>query len=338
MARRKVFVFPLNLITDGVGAQLQRMLSVQALSRFLGAHFVFVPITNVDLQLNDTSLRIKNKQSYLHEINLEIGAFFANTQVAKVDTHGNCINVYSIRHIFKGLIFRPFSSSTINLFLNDGYHLTNSFPSTWELVNTDFLNSKRLEISEVLTIHLHLRLSNMTDNSTRTTSAKFYIQTLANIMKSCRELSIPFSIKVFSDYEIDPERNEFLTGLATDESRKHMIDISLLDTEGKISPHVIEKVESLRYELLLLNEEIIFQTNQTPIKDIFLLSECHVLIGSKSSFSFVSGLLKHRVINIFPKSWIVYPQSWLEVDGDSGIFSRRDKFKVKRALRRYQRL
>jgi hypothetical protein len=150
-------------------------------------------------------------------------------------------------------------------------------------------------------------------------------------------MNLSYAIEVFSDFDIDGRREEFLSDFATEETQEHVKDISLLDSNGKISAHVTSQVSLITRELIALDKKLSFHNNTSPFRDMLAMSECDILIGSKSSFSFVAASLQRRLLNIFPRSWNRPPKSWIVLNGLSPRISPRENLRIKRALRKYQK-
>jgi hypothetical protein len=319
MEKKLVLTYDNSAMTDGVGAQLQRIYGIYAISRLLGATYLHSPLSRVDYQglaalernvadpgfhhaFNEL-FRIESDilpSNELYEVRLrEISIDAVNQLVATYDKHETGGRPALVRLMFP-------------------YGIADRFPDCYEVCKEVSPFSPTRQEGRVLRVAVHVRRGEqIVLNSERMLPNSYFIQVARNVADALRALNVDFQIELYTEvpdkaFVVQPEDHGILNRISAP-FELHP-DMSRID-EFSVLPNLVHRI------------------NGTVIDCIRGLATADVLVMSRSSFSYLGGILNTEGIVLYHPFWHRAPSSWLTVDPD-GQFAQQE---FSRAVQRLSR-
>ena len=311
----KLFLTYNNQTTlDGVGAQLQRIISVFSISKLAHLGYLHSPLSDIDPQVYSSS----DFEERLPEIEIWNNLFRDNLEKFYPQV-GDCvfesanislIQLRLLRFLSRFLQFRIICK------LSNPRNITDKYPESLkiasELMNDSLWDNATQTGVETLTIVVHIRQGELalTQFKDRLLPLAHYEKILKCIVNVLRQKGIEFNIeiprengqgsslslhdpKVARSIELDPDN----------------VNLQICDDGSVKLIHEIANPEStpILYRAHWLDES-------TTYSDFVRMIRADVLVTSKSSFSFVAGLLNNKSIKIFTPFWHNAPSDWISVN------------------------
>ena len=280
MEKKLVLTYDNSAMTDGVGAQLQRIYGIYAISRLLGATYLHSPLSRVDYQglaalernvadpgfhhaFNEL-FRIESNilpSSELYEVRLrEISIDAVNQLVATYDKHETGGRPALVRLMFP-------------------YGIADRFPDCYEVCKEVSPFSPTRQEGRVLRVAVHVRRGEqIVLNSERMLPNSYFIQVARNVADALRALNVDFQIELYTEvpdkaFVVQPEDHGILNRISAP-FELHP-DMSRID-EFSVLPNLVHRI------------------NGTVIDCIRGLATADVLVMSRSSFSYLGGILTRK--------------------------------------------
>lgn len=308
----KLFLTYNNQATmDGVGAQLQRIISVFSVSRLARVGYLHSPLFDIDPQVFSSSgfeerlpqIRVWNE---LFRDDLEDFRESVGDRVFESDSI-SLFQIYFLRFISR------FSRSRIICRLSNPRIITDKYPESL-LVASEMMNdSLRDEFvdREVddLRIVVHIRQGELvlTQFKERLLPLAHYERVLRCVVGCLKGMSIKFKIVI-------PRENGQNVSLSTNDP-KVARSIALdpinpnlqIKEDGRVT--LIHEIPSPELTPILFDAQWLDESS--TFSDFLQMIRADVLITSKSSLSFVAGLLNNRSIKIYAPFWHTAPRDWI---------------------------
>jgi hypothetical protein len=304
-------------MTDGAGAQLQRIYGAYAVSRLLGASYLHTPLSHVSYQGLAAWERNRNDPEFHHEFNQ---LFWIESDVVPRDEF-RTVEVENLTvEILDDLATASERADTdggmclVKLMLP--YGIADRFPDCYDVCKEISPFAADPRQGRPLRVAIHVRQGDLfVLESHRMLPAAYYLNVAQRVAG------------VFGALEID-YRMELHTEVPT---REFVVTPEHDNIKGRISAPVV-----LRPEMSLLDEfnvlpHLTHFINDRPIDCIRKLATADVLVMSRSSFSYLSAILNRNGIVLYHPFWHNAPSSWIPV-GPSGDFDPLVLEKVAQAL------
>lgn len=308
----KLFLTYNNQATlDGVGAQLQRIISVFSVSKLARVGYLHSPLFDIDPQVFSSS----DFEERLPQIKIWNNLFRDDLEKFCPKVGDRVFESASISLIQLRLLrfLSKFSRFRIICKLSNPRNITDKYPESLkvvsELMNDSLWDESARTGVEILTIVVHIRqgvlaLSQFKD---RLLPLGHYERILESVVNCLHRENRQFKIVVpqESDRGVclsmdDPEVAKSIALNPNNPSLKFNNDGSVNLIHETPSPELTPILFGARW----LEES-------STYSDFLQMIRADVLITSKSSFSFVAGLLNNKSIKIYTPFWHSAPSDWI---------------------------
>jgi hypothetical protein len=302
-----VLTYDNTALTDGLGAQLQRIYGIWAISRLLGVPYLHSPIARVDYQGLNALEANSADPTFHHEVN----DLFHIESDSVIATDFHTMNLRNIHPgQFRLLEYLVDSGATrgkpglVRLMLPHG--IADQFPDCYEACKriSPFASSHRH--GRALRVAVHVRRGEQVVlKSDRLLPNAYYVSVANNVAGVLDALKL--------EYEI-----ELWTEVPTKEFTVYPNDHGIFDRlagPARITP------EMYRLDDFDVLPHLVHCINDRAVDCLRGLATADILIMSKSSFSYVAAVLNGNGIVMYHPFWHRAPSSWLTVQPD-GQFDR----------------
>lgn len=309
LGKPKLFLtYDSHFMMDGVGAQLQRIISIFGIAKLAKVGYLHTPISNIDKQIflrnssevGESEIRIWNQlfARNLEEFHQEVG-----DRIFKL---GNIslLQIYVIR------FFTLFVKHRVVLRIGNPRTITDKFPDSllWapELFDPSFLCNPGKEKTLDIVVHIRQGVLALTQYKERLLPLAHYENILEFLVKTLTAKGIDFKITVLA------EDHSPSISLASPEIRRSIE----LDSNNPSLKFNTDGTVNLEHEipdpvLTPILHRSLWLNGRTAYADFFSMVHADILIISKSSFSFVAGLLNKDSVKVFSPFWHEAPKGWL---------------------------
>ena len=298
-------------ISDGIGAQLQRILSVAALSNYINASYVHSGIVNLTIQPLDPYQDEISKNTYIDKIN----NYFNIQGVNSPSKVGKFIELKVLKPIYllRILVNIHLTRKPIYLKVSEVYPIIDYLPYIYERIKYLSLPNLINLLSKVnlYSIALHFRSGTIkyANYHKQLVSRYLPLSYFLNILDQCSEnKKIGSSICVTDSpklsFTFTPQGDEVINWSQMPGFNNGSVEIESTDLN----------------DLQIRNVSIV--RGGDPLESLAILIKADTLIMSRSSFSYVAGLLsKSHRIYYPPNFWHPKLNSWLEFNPKIGKIS-----------------
>lgn len=320
----KLFLTYNNQATmDGVGAQLQRIISVFSVSRLARVGYLHSPLSDIDPQVFSSSsfeerlpqIRVWNN---LFRDDLEEFRPSAGDRVLVSDS----ISLHQLRLL---RFLSRFSRSRIIYRLSNPRIITDKYPESLrgasELMNDSLRDESARTGVEDLRIVVHIRQGELvlTQFKERLLPLAHYERILKCVVDCLKRNGIKFAIMI-------PRENGQGTSLSVNDP-KVARSIALDPNNANLRINEDRSVTLIHETPSPESTPILFEAHwldeSSTYSDFLRMIRADVLITSKSSLSFVAGLMNNKSIKIFTPFWHTAPSDWISSnDLNEEVFSR----------------
>lgn len=308
---------------DGVGAQLQRIISVFSVSKLARIGYLHSPLFDIDPQVFSSS----NFEERVPQIKLWNDLFRDDLEeFCPIDgdmvfesASISLIQLRLLRFFSKFLQFRIICKLSNPRIITDKY--PDSLKVASELMNDSLRDESARTIVEALNIVVHIRQGELvlTQFKDRLLPLAHYERILKCIVSVLRRKSVKFQIEI-------PRENGQGSSLSVHDpkvARSISLDPSNPNLRINEDGSVILIHETASPESTPILFEAHWLDESTTYSDFLRMIRADVLITSKSSLSFVAGLLNSKSIKIFTPFWHKVPSNWISSnDLNEEVFSQ----------------
>lgn len=319
--------FAADLNMDGLGSQLQKQAAIYSLAKHLGLDYLHCPIVNLGYNPGDglDGDKIKIKK----ELDLINSTFGIPQEFENEYDHQLIIQNLTIRN-FNKILNVPRKKTKTIIYIKNPYPLFDTFRFNYDPIRKkwrdEFSKRNHAETSErVRFVDIHIRRAvsppstKREKNYIRHMPTNWYLNVLKQIIFLLKENGQnEFSLRIHTDGTgINSPLQPRNLGLDLD-TEKLWLQQGILDSDG----FLMEYNEDLKSSFEKIGPVEFFQGG-VPSKTLKMLIGGDLLIGGKSSFSFVAGLAKPKGKTIFSKFWHKCPNDWM-IPNSQGKISSRD--------------
>ena len=299
-----VFTYESGVIMDGAGAQLQRLLTVFALSHTLGVGYLHSPLVRIGYQGLAAQEINRSDDSIVQRWNDLFALPSRKTLNCTVFDGDGCIHSFNERPTMSYL--REFVEQRCLIPGRHVLHIWGSYnvlDSSFDLLNSPadavrhpsaffgihFPWLRKRELRHTLRVALHIRRGDLfADESSRMLPNSYYIDLCHVLKRVIRKLSVPYVFEIYTELTITGKQAPIVLKGISYHPRTFIDEFD-----------VVEPKE------LHINEDAVMTMKSLATSDILVLS--------RSSFSYVAGLLHDPgtgLVIAFP-FWHRAPSDWL---------------------------
>jgi hypothetical protein len=282
-------------LTDGAGAQLQRILSLYLVAKFYGVHYYHRGIHTLSYQ---GAQCLEANKSEPEQISIYNTLFELPSHTPPPDAQA-----FQILDIQEKLILQAKADTRNILFVvqfagtlvdSKPEILNQPIPIPWAIRRI----SKR-----PLHIAIHVRRGELfVVDSSRMLPNSYYVECMRALQKI---LTIPYEFHIYT---------EQLTKTIVVTPEHHGIC-------SRIPAAVTVRPEDNHLEDFAEFKDAIWHINTSPIDTLQALCKADVLLASRSSFSYVAGILNPQGIILFHTFWHSLAPTWIPCHGPADIFN-----------------
>jgi hypothetical protein len=300
---------------DGAGAQLQRIASIYSLAMALRFDFSPQKIGSVEVQHGDPFLSELDVKNFVTSFNklaapLATKILVDSPKVVKMDSRPS--------RFFAGIFLQALLSSLMNrptvVQLVDAYGFTNFHPDLYRVftqkMNSIETASLEKEQKDLLDIQIHIRSSTLSYGSERYLDPEAIFSCLANVINNKSLCEFEFTVGIHTDCWTELADSELISNHVSPETFEYWKLLGIVDVQGKVNRDQINIGRELIERIKSTYPKVIVYPQQSPIDAWRIMAGADVLIISKSSFSFVGGLLNPNAEIWTPTFWISPLDSW----------------------------
>ena len=286
--------------TDGAGSQIQRIISIYMISRYYNIGYIHSPLEKLDYQGLNCLENNKTDNKQLNEYNKLISLNSDN--ITSVD------EVYNIKIITEDIILKlKNTSKNIVLVVTYG-SIVDKNPEVMKIpINFPWINSKK---NDILNVAIHVRRGELfVVDSNRMLPNSYYIECMNALKKILDKNNISFKFHLHTE----------VVSKTTKITPKHH---GILD---RIEHNIILKPSDNKLEEFSCFDNIEYHINESPINTFIELTNCDILIASRSSFSYVSSMIKKKGVVLFHPFWHSLHPDWISVKNENDIYNNEIK-------------
>jgi len=294
---------------DGTGAQIQRILGVYAICKKFNIPYIHSGITELIITPLDPFQTKLEHQQYLKRVNQYFD--FPADQSA-----GGNRTIAKLQNLTKSKLFEMRAANKINLGKKELIAIANPFKILNRMPNIYALAAENLKHLDTKTtdkkILLHYRRGSNTmdilpgESAPRGISNEWYLRTLRKYVAIFQESGIDFTVEIYTDMP----KSSFT--YIPREFQSHLWSYEPRFKDGAIKV-VGEDIKSTIFAEF--GDKLTVHHGGDPLQGLIDMSEADILITSRSSYSYVGGLLNLRGKIIIPpgfwhsklKSWVLEP-------------------------------
>lgn len=309
---------------DGVGAQLQRVISVFSISKLARVGYLHSPLFDIDPQVF-SPLKLEERLPQINTWNdlfrddLEEFHQVGRDRVYESDS-------ISLLHLRLMRFVSRFSRSRIIYRLSNPRIITDKYPESLlvalDLMNDSFRNEIYSKEGNDLSIVVHIRQGELvlTQFKDRLLPLIHYERILRCVVNCLNRKDIKFRIMI-------PRENGQNTSLNVNDP-KVARSIALDPNNTNLRINEDESITLIHEKPNPESTPILFEAQwmdeSSTYSDFLQMVRADVLITSKSSLSFVAGLMNNRAIKIYTPFWHKAPKDWINSDElNEEVFSRK---------------
>ncbi|WP_372398428.1 hypothetical protein ABMY26_17235 [Azospirillum sp. HJ39] len=287
-------------MTDGVGAQLQRVYGIYALSRLLKIPYIHSPLAKVDYQGLKSLEENSGNQGFVDAFNRR---FAIKSDVAVPQSY-YVIDVHSITTEAMDAITAQAQSldRPVIVRITLPYGITDAHPASYECCKEISPFSHLPPNKERLRVAVHVRRGEMmVVAADRMLPNDYYIEVSLRVSRLLEEMGVPYSFEIHTEIptreiELKPGENGIQKSIGA--PRRLGPEASKID-EFAVIPNAT------------------VMANAEAIDCLSLLSTADVLITSRSSFSYLGGVLGRRnSVTLYNPFWHPALPGWISTAND----------------------
>jgi hypothetical protein len=296
-------------MTDGAGAQLQRIYGIYSVARLLGASYRHSPLAHVGYQGLSALERNEADPDFHSGLNQ---VFSIESDVLPADNLYD-VNLNEISLETVEMLIRKFDSGQsggkpILAHLLLPYGIADRFPDCYEVCKEISPFSSPVRHNSPLRVSIHVRRGDLLAVARdRMLPNSYFIHVALGVARELDALGIEFQIEINSEVP----RSVF-TVHPDDHGINH-----------RIAEAVVVDPEECRISEFYVLPNVIFCLNESTTDCIRRLATADVVVMSRSSLSYLGAILNRHGIVLYHPFWHSAPSSWLTVEPEGRFDTRR---------------
>lgn len=285
---------------DGAGSQLQRMLSIYMMAKYFSIElntpigYIHTPLGQIDYQ----GLMCLEDNTANNEVIEEYNTLFKLPS----DTYDTIHKIETVKSLSKEHILALYKSTT-NILLRTTYadKCLDVNKKAFNIpIELPWITST---ISYPIHVAIHVRRGELyVVDSDRMLPNSYYVECMSALQELFNNAGIPFEFHIYTEVIRKPT----------------IITPTHHGIFNRISQAIILSPDDNKLEDFNMFN-VIYHINESPIKTLCDLTNSHVLLASRSSFSYVSSILKKRGVVLFHPFWHGLSDSWIPVYNKNDI-------------------
>ena len=302
---------------DGYGAQIQRILSVLAVSNEYNIRFILQPITFAEDQITQTPLqefeRIRELTGLNNWLRVQLKPWLAiqhgDMKIRKVS---NLLGFFL--QLLLNFFTSRFQSAYLLLEIEDCYAFTKIDPDIYARLHNPLARTGKITApNREIEVHVHLRYANFSIGTERFLNPSYYITALTEITSRLLQSNRAYKIYVHADFsETSNDATRFKHQISI-ETLAYLESLNLLDGGKKPNHNALELALQTQRALVETFDNVNICTDEDFLSAITKMMWADYLVLSKSSFAFVAGLLNTSGHIYTPEYWNNPPSSWVKL-------------------------
>ncbi len=289
-------------MTDGVGAQLQRIYGIYAISRLLRASYLHTPIERVDYQGLPALERNTADPGFHDEFNR---VFHIESDVSQAQGNRDLrfyeITTDELNYIVGDLENYPVGDRQTVVRIALPYGISDKYPDCYEACReiSPFASPVRDDLP--LRVAIHVRRGELfARDSHRLLPNAYYIDVARAVADLLERSGIDYRLELHTEVPT----KEFVVRRGHHGFHDH------------VGAPAIFGPEMCRLEQFDALPNLVHCINETTMECLRKLATADVLIMSRSSFSYLAGILNRNGVMLYHPFWHAALSSWLTVDPD----------------------
>jgi hypothetical protein len=300
--------------SDGVGAQLQRIYGIYSISRLLGVSYLHSPIRRVDYQGLAALETNMVHPGFHHEFN---DLFQIKSDVMPMgDLHRirlHEISIGTLLHLVA--LFDEHKTGGLPSLVEVAlpYGIADRFPDCYEVCKEISPFASSVGEGRALRVAIHVRRGELLVlDRERMLPNSYYVNVAQEVAHVLDALKVDYQIELHTEV---PNREFFV-------QPDHPGIYNRISAPTAVSPKMC------RLDEFGVLPNLVLCANETAIECIRKFATADILVMSRSSFSYLGGILNRNGIMLYHPFWHRAPSSWMTVAPD-GQF---DRFELRRAV------
>jgi len=314
--RKLILTYDNTKMTDGAGAQLQRIYGTYSVARLVGAAYLHAPLGRVDYQGLSALESNLTDPGFHHEFNdlcrIESDVMPAD-DFHKINLPD--ISMETLRHLVDLFDRDQTGGKPILAQLALPYGIADRFPDCYAVCKQISPFASSVYKGRSLRVALHIRRGDlMVVESHRMLPNAYYIkvaQTLAQVLEA---LKFDYVLELHTEVP----------------NREFVVRPGHIGLWDRVSRPAVLNSEMWRLDEFSVLPNLVHHTNETAVDSLRQLATADILVMSRSSFSYLAGILNRNGIVLYHPFWHRAPSSWITV-GPDGQFNQS---KFRKAVRR----
>jgi hypothetical protein len=306
---RVTLTYDADAVQDGSGAQIQRLIGIRAVAERYRLGYLHTEIKNLTITQLDPFQTPRALSRYLTKLNNRF--YFSSTSKHPYDKEIWLTNL-SRKEILNYVLFSFIKNESILLHITMPYHSIDHRPDLYKLASKKLewfsSHSYKDNVKKMIVIHLRLGADpkhiDPGKSFPRSLSLHYYEKILNELLSSDDFNKQDYEIVILTDA---PEMTTFYP-IQGEFQRKQWAEAGYRIKNGKtkITGFDLKRSAFANYEGLRIIR------GGDPLRSIELMAQADVLIMSKSSFSYVGGILNEKGIVYYPaRFWHPPLSSWI---------------------------
>ena len=293
--------------TDGVGAQLQRIYGIYSVSRLVGASYLHTPLGLVGYQGLSALERNAGDPAFHHEFN---DLFRIKSDVSPTDDFHQInlpdISMKTLPQLVAMFDRNETGGRPILVRLALPYGIADRFPDCYEVCKEISPFASSSHAGRALRIAIHVRRGEqLALDSDRMLPNAYYINVAQNLARILGTLRIHYLMELHTEvptqeFVVQPDHHGIF---------------------NRISAPTVLNPEMCRLDEFGVLPNLVHCINETAIDCLRKLATADILVMSRSSFSYLGGILNRNSIILYHPFWHAALSSWLPV-GPDGQFNQ----------------
>jgi hypothetical protein len=319
LEKKLVLTYDGSVLTDGAGAQLQRIYGTYAVARLLGAAYLHSPLSRVDYQGLAALERNVADPAFHHRLN---EVFRIQSDVSPSDefheVHLRDISMDAVAHLAAAFDRNESGGRPILARLVFPYGIADRFPDCYEVCKRVSPFAPPTQTDRTWRVAVHVRRGDLLplESSDRMLSNAYFIAVAQSVAQVLEALEIDFQIELYTEV---PDQSFVVT------PGHHGI-------EHRISAPFVFHPALSRVDEFRVLPNLVPCINGEAIDCLRGLATADVLVMSRSSFSYLGGILNRDAIVLYHPFWHSALSSWHTVEPD-GQFDRSEFSQAVQRLR-----
>ena len=298
---------------DGFGAQFQRVLSIAAFSKAMKLDFIFIPLRKIEIQHGDYIRDSSNFDDYL----LRCNHWIQSTIVCTSDYSASVTEIIEVktleelnRRLFINIIRNILVRKKLCFKIENAYFSTNASPNLYErVIRFNKKNRVQSQLHEPI-VGIHLRLATLLPGTDRFLDPEIIFAILDEVKSWSVEQGTVPHVFLYTDITLKRVEASDVNSRVSRETMTLWKDMGIVDDSGIFSKDLEAYLALLLSRLFRTYPELVIRDELEVTEVLSEIVDVDLFVGSKSSFSFLLGLMARDSIVFMPRFWINPLPGW----------------------------